>query len=102
MIVRAAIRTKDGTVFVAGEGLRHDECFRLAAKSINYDITTDDQPGKSEEFHQLMHGHEQGFTTDTGEFLDRKAAFLHAVACGQLRGAEDLIAPSVLTSEDLW
>lgn len=47
----------------------------------------------------------QGFITDTGEFLDRKSAKLHAQACGQFR-PEGLRVSSYngdeLFSEDLW
>jgi hypothetical protein len=41
---------------------------------------------------------EQGFVTETGQFMNRKQALLHVVACeqeGQLHGSE-------LLSEDLW
>jgi hypothetical protein len=43
----------------------------------------------------------QGFLTDTGSFLDRKVAMIHARACGQLRDPEFTRGPE-LFSEDLW
>lgn len=50
---------------------------------------------------------EQGFLTDTGEFLDREAAAEHAYECGQLDwlGEEDkefVMISDCLMSEDLW
>jgi hypothetical protein len=38
---------------------------------------------------------EQGFVTETGEFLDREQAFVHAARFGQLKR-------KILFSEDLW
>jgi hypothetical protein len=43
--------------------------------------------------------HEQGFVTDDGRFLDRKAAGEHALAHGQILS---LGHPPNLYSEDLW
>lgn len=45
------------------------------------------------------HG-EQGFIDDTGFFLDRRQAAIHAKNVGQLM--KPLIAPPNLFSEDLW
>ena len=50
---------------------------------------------------------EQGFITDTGEFLSRSAAAEHAYKCGQLDwlGEEDkesVMMSNCLMSEDLW
>lgn len=42
----------------------------------------------------------QGFLDDQGNFLDRKAAMVHAKACGQLRDPNS--ASDTLFSEDLW
>ena len=48
----------------------------------------------------------EGFLTDTDEFLDRRAALDHAVACGQVDPEApehwDLMQCGVMFSEDLW
>ncbi len=41
----------------------------------------------------------QGFITDDGRFLDRKAAAEHALACGQVKTLKD---SECLYSEDLY
>ena len=73
MIVAAAIR-KDGVVYT---GHRHP--------NILQDADTVHGLG----FGGLKNG-EQGFVTDTGEFLDRKQARQHFLDCGQVpfRGPE--------------
>ncbi len=43
----------------------------------------------------------QGFVTDTGEFLDRKEAFKHAVICNQVEDPDDG-KERILISEDLY
>lgn len=55
--------------------------------------------GNAKPFGYLKDG-EQGFVTDTGEFLNRKQAFLHAIRSKQQFIRE--ITGGVLTSEDLW
>ena len=47
-----------------------------------------------------LKGCEQGFVTDTGEFLDREAAAKHAIACGQIKALK--FSTVDLFSEDLW
>jgi hypothetical protein len=42
----------------------------------------------------------QGFTDDSGAFLDRHQAAQHAFACGQL--PFDKTCPDIIISEDLW
>jgi len=44
----------------------------------------------------------QGFWTDDGRFVSRKAGLAIAISEGQIEGKQDLINPAVLTSEDLW
>lgn len=44
---------------------------------------------------------DQGFLTDTGQYLDRYEAYIHAVKHGQLP-ANGGKAPPALYSEDLW
>ena len=41
---------------------------------------------------------EQGFITDTGKFLNRKEAGLHAINCGQVKR----LLGGILYSEDLY
>jgi len=54
--------------------------------------------------HASYAGEVQGFLTDTGEFLDRRAALIHARACGQplLRKHGEGYQGDELFSEDLW
>jgi hypothetical protein len=80
MIVASAIK-KDGVVYT---GRRHNN------------ILCD----RSRPFGFLRAG-EQGFVTDTGEFLDRVAAAVHAFECGQL-SERKVIEGGRLYSEDLW
>ena len=44
----------------------------------------------------------EGFLTDTGEFLDRRAAADHAYECGQLIETAEEPRIDRLMSEDLW
>ena len=45
---------------------------------------------------------EQGFLTEKGEFLDRRAAADHAYECGQLIETAEEPRIEILFSEDLW
>ena len=91
MIVAAAIRLKNGAVFV---GKRHGECFRnyrdIMLKSGNN--------WTAETLKANCHGHMQGFITDALEFLSREDALEHAKAYKQVPA--DTIGD--LFSEDLW
>ena len=46
------------------------------------------------------HGDDQGFLDDTGQYLTRKEAEVHAALNGQIKNGK--IIGGVLTSEDLW
>lgn len=48
---------------------------------------------------QSPKGAEQGFITETGEFLNRREAFERAVACRQIA---DTQGERILVSEDLY
>lgn len=84
MIIAAAIKAPDGSVvFVPRPGRHHD----VIAKMINAG------------YHAPIRG-VQGFITDTGEFVDRKAAVPIAEAGKQIvkkHGPAD-----TLFSEDMW
>ncbi len=115
MIVAAAVRVRDGSIFSVPKPGRHSDVFLEIARRINYDIT-DKLPPEPERlrWREFMHGHVSGFVTDTGEFLDRDQAWEHVVACKQpltpyrtrswngARVPDDEIIGGVLTSEDLW
>jgi hypothetical protein len=77
MIIKAAIR-KDGIIYI---GKRH------------YNILGTVLP-----FGYLRDGN-QGFVTDTGEFVDRIEAARIAIECGQIK---ELKWPPNLYSEDLY
>jgi hypothetical protein len=79
VIVSAAIRL-NGILFQARKPGRHADVIQLMAK-------------------QGFRGGEQGFMTDTGEFLNRGAAAEHALKCGQI---SKISWPPFLYSEDVW
>lgn len=84
MIEHAAIKTKDGKVWVAPRPGRHDACFKVIAVGINCDRPMrDESPAEKKRWIDYLGNHEQGFVTDKGDFLGREAAFEHAKACGQ-------------------
>jgi len=76
MIVESAIR-KDGIVY---KGRRHNNILCDTSRPFGF----------------LKNG-EQGFVTDMGNFLSRRAAAEHAFECGQLKEKK-----RILCSEDLW
>lgn len=80
MLIASAIKKDNITYW----GIRHSDCF-YSMSTIGVDRV----------------GAIQGFMTDTGEFLDRDSALLHAIECRQIKNKQDIIG-SVLTSEDLW
>jgi hypothetical protein len=82
-VVAAAIRTGDGTVYSVPAPGRHHNVIALMAEA----RVRADGPSCT-----------QGFLTDTGRFVDRKAAERLARASGQVSS----LIGSVLTSEDLW
>ena len=86
MIVAAAIKHKN----VVFTGVRHCEIFKQILR-IHPDTET---PISSP----------QGFVNHKNEFLDRKQAIRHAIACKQIAIVNDYpdIIGGVLTSEDLW
>ena len=90
MIIASAIRTKDGVMFV---GKRHSNCFSNAIDILrSVDVLTP-------EAKEMLKDCEQGFLTDTGNFLSRESAYEHAQKVKQI----DMMRVShVLTSEDLW
>ena len=90
MIIASAIRTKDGMMFV---GKRHSNCFSNAIDILrSVDIL-------APEAKEMLKNCEQGFLTDTGNFLSRELAYEHAQKVKQI----DVMRIShVLTSEDLW
>lgn len=78
----------DGEVYTAGPGKRHGDIFRML-----HDC------GISPVVPEV-----QGFTTDTGRFVDRREAFIIAKAADQIRrDASPLIYQGdQLFSEDVW
>jgi len=94
MIICAAIRVRfvrDNTLVDAVIlGLRHSDCWDLMA--------TLHVPKEREE--------EEGFIDNKGTFLDRYAAYKHALVCGQIsdttRTTKEEKGETVLFSEDLY
>ena len=85
MIVAAALRVPNGLTFSLPRPARHDAVIHAMVDH-----------GISAKFDRA----EQGFLDDAGGFLGRRDAFLHALACGQIREEDD--GRKVLVSEDLW
>jgi hypothetical protein len=83
MITRVAIRYR-GTVYSLPKPNRHSDV-------IKYMIS---------EGQDALAG-EQGFMTDRDEFLGRRNAHDHALACGQVSEG-NLVRPGSLSSDDLW
>jgi hypothetical protein len=84
MIKRAAIM-RDGTVYHLCPPNRH---YHILTKVLN--IT---EPLDSDVF---------GFLDSDNKFLNRREAFIHAVACGQLKRRVVGDCEDELYSEDLW
>lgn len=82
MILAAAIH-KDGVTYI---GRRHD--LIMHSKYVPWG------------FFKGSGGKNQGFVTTDGEFLDRKQAAKHALACGQIK--ELKYQKNELFSEELW
>ena len=90
MIIAAAIRTKDGRLFV---GKRHGDCITNALNimlSVNIETL---------EAKEKLKDCEQGFLDDKGEFLDREKAYYHAAETKQIERRKQT---HILISEDLW
>ena len=84
MIIGVALRHENGLVLFMKQPARHHDIIHR-----QYELT-----GKT-----VGGSYEQGFMTDTGEFLDRKTAWFHAWKTGQLLTEE--YYPN-LFSEELW
>ena len=82
MLVESAILYPSGKIY---KGKRHNNCFEKARMNF-----------ESNKSHEI-----QGFMTDTGVFLDREKALIHARIVGQIKHDQELLG-SELTSEDLW
>jgi hypothetical protein len=91
-IVAAAIRTDDGVVHsVPAPGRHHHVIAQIGlAKSEGGVLVAQ----------QLVSGDRQGFITDSGEFVGRKAALEIARAAGQIK--RETAPQHGLFSEDLW
>lgn len=87
MIIAVAI-LYDGVVFSVAKPARHHDVIKK-----HFDETglkgSGDQNG-------------QGFLTDTGEFLDRKASAIHTRECGQFTDRVKIGHKKRLFSEDVW
>lgn len=95
MIVAAAIRINHAVISMAAPARHHDILRQIS--------------GLYWDFKRPPHTFEdevQGFITDKGEFLGRRAAFAHTVECGQgqprRRTSPGEYQGDELYSEDLW
>jgi len=81
-ISNAAIMLADGKILSLPRPARHNDIFGEAW------------------FKENLVGHEQGFTTNKGEFVDRREALLIAMSSGQL--IRSPMVAGKLHTEDLW
>lgn len=86
-IIGAAIQHADGEVYSLPPPARHHDVIRLMGARFN---------DRREE------GHEQGFITSSGAFVDRKSAWVLAERAGQLLPRAPTGPPGTLFSEDVW
>ena len=91
MITHVAIRFRD-QVWSLPRPYRHHHIIRVI-------IWLSDHFGPGDVDCVDTHGDDQGFLTDSGQYLTRDQGEEHARACGQLNKP---IIGGVLTSEDLW
>ncbi len=94
MIVAAAIRINHAVISMAAPARHHDILRQIAGL-----YAPNDRP------HWSYEAEEQGFITDSGEFLGRVPALVHAIQCGQpmRRVITDMsYQGQELFSEDLW
>ena len=97
MIVHAAIRCPSGKV-VSGDDLagypthsrpRHHDIINFLVEIMGYSAPIGSK-------------YEQGFVTETGEFLTRMGAMNHAILYGQITRDCCVHSGKYLFSEDLW
>lgn len=95
MIVAAAVRINHATISMAAPARHHDILRQIAGL-----YAPEDRP------HWTYEVEVQGFITDKGEFLGRRAAFQHTIDCGQgqprRRTGPHNYQGGELYSEDLW
>lgn len=85
-LTHVACRDTEGRIWSLPRPFRHHDVLRVMRE---YGATEDEDNPFS-----------QGFLDESGRYLHRKAAYLSAVANGQIKGGK--LIGSVLTSEDLW
>jgi hypothetical protein len=111
MIVAPAVKDAFGKVWSAPAPSNHGVVFAVMAADCKWKLNDKSDPEGEARFNALIRPHDMGFITDTGEYLGRRDAWLHCVACKQAMfyWPEDRIAKHMgpedkagLTSEDLW
>jgi hypothetical protein len=88
-IIGVALKLPDDTIFSLPQPARHHNLLNILREE------NETLPIKIN-----LNKVEQGFITDTGDFITREEAEIIAIETGQLR--RGYILGSVLTSEDLW
>lgn len=88
MITHVAIKDINGKVWSSPKPYRHGHIFLY-----NKNKGIDNMPLKSGI---------QGFLKDNEEFLDRKEALIHVLACGQIFYQERNVSKKELYSEGVW
>ena len=84
-IAQAAVRRRsDGKVWTLPRPARHGDVLRIVYKEVSGPI---------------LSRYEQGFTTNFGDFVGRREAFLIATEAQQLISPD---AHDILFTEDLW
>ena len=93
MIVCVALQAPSGLVFSLPRPARHDTVMFLLGSCY---IENEGKKASQIDLPTVV----AGFLDDRGEFLTRRDAYIHALACGQLAEKDD--GRAVLVSEDLW
>jgi len=87
-MIKCAAIIKDGKVY---EGRRHCDCIMIYGEAMMAEKKTPD----------IVRSEDQGFVTDTGEFVDREKAYEIAIACGQYNRTSRSTL-KILFSEDIY
>lgn len=88
MITKVAIKF-NGTIYSLPNPNRHYNVIRFIVDNTDFSYVD-------------AYGENQGFLDDAGNYLNRKEALAHALACEQLK--DNTLGPSLgeLYSEDIW
>lgn len=99
MILKAAIRLRDGSVFT---GKRHNHCFDKMSEFYFPNNTWNATEENRNEWFRITMDEEQGFVTHTGEFVTRQEAAIIAKHYKQILPEEEEKIMGYLFSENIY